>query len=557
MLIEELPKQKIIRASNFSYGFDPLFQERYLQFYKDFITNPEEEIRKLSKDPVKYIEFLCKTVSKDPITGMQQALFMELMPHQKVFVERLYNEVFLAQKPCCILKSRQQGASWILCFFCDFVATFYPGQNIVLTTMDKDDLYRPKNPSTLMGKVEYALNNHPQWFMDATGLTYKPSTSNLQIIVGESIISGSLGNDPARGQTAVLMLHDEFDAHSNQEAFVAAVGPACSANIYVSTLNRKGSRFDHMTRSKEFVQLRIDWKDDLRIGSTKEARESFRRLKIAEIGLERFNKEYEMQHSEHDDTYLVEKNHIEKQRNMEITDAMKSEYDGWPVVCGMDCAGYGKDLYVLRIRKGALEIATIAFGTDDEDMPGEKLTKRKVYEKYILPAWRMFKFEILVYDVIGVGHALADFFKDLENQNIRVPFHHQALILSSSGMDREDEIEDQATNLPTEKVFLNLRSRLFWTYRENIRKTIEKSANSMEKLYVQDERVLEELQFITYTEDKKIQIISKKDLKKKLAILGIKSPDFIDADVYTIYANELYLEKMSDEIYFKAQAGNY
>jgi hypothetical protein len=219
-------------------------------------------------------------------------------------------------------------------------------------------------------------------------------------------------------------------------------------------------------------------------------------------------------------------------------------YQNYPIVAGLDCAGQGKDNNVLHIRQGPFLLGVYKI---------QECFPRELYA-WILSAYKIHNFVILAFDRIGVGYGIEGEFNSHQMDG-NLPFFVCPVNSATRLDDTRDEMQEPVSGENVELIFLNLRARLWWEYRVRFEKTIAaamEGAEAMaalehELIFVQDERILDELQVFTYTADKVIQIISKKDLRKKLKKFGLKSPDHADADVYTIYAQEQYLDRLQYE----------
>lgn len=528
-------EDKFFKSSKlYAYKFDLDIEKKLLAFvssFRDALQKDDDSVlQDLKYNPVKFCNFLCKTMSKDPITGLQTITMFELMPRQAEVMNILFHEVFLKQKKCVFLKSRQQGASWMLAALFVHISIFFPNQTLLMTSKDKDSLFIGGDAGSLMGKCQFIINNLPAWFKEVVLKHFYPLQTKLTLQVNKSFIKGQVGSNAGSGGTSSLGLNDEFDLNDNQQQMQSAMQIACGGLIYMSTLKQKGSLFGSMTKNKSYIQIRLSWRDDLRVKD----KEGFKKEMIALLGLELWNREYEMKYSEGDEDYLIKGTWIDALREMDISKIDKRIYAYFPIVAGLDCAGQGKDNNVLRIRQGPFEVATYKWN----DCYAEESYKK------ILEAWNIHKFVIVAFDRIGVGFAMeGEFTRHIET----IPFYFCGVISSSRLMDERDEVIENVSGEDSKIIYLNLRSRLWWEYRERVRKTVEGTALEYEVIFIQDERVLEELQLFTYTTGSCIQIISKKDLRKKLKKFGGSSPDMADADVYTLYAQEQYLERLEYE----------
>lgn len=514
----------ITNAKAFSYAFDPLFAGRYIEFWKNFIADPSANLEKIKKDPVLFVEMCCKTISKDPVTRLLSVKQLELFDMQKDYLHSLHIDVFINQRPAVLLKSRQMGASWLTCAFALWVAIFHPHQVILFTTMRKEDLYKEMDPMTLMGKVEYMLANLPKIFKEHA--IYHQYIIARQFKINGCILKGVTGKQAGRSQTASLTVNDEFAYNINQKAMLSSMKNACSANIFLSTLQNPDDEFDRMRYSDAYIQLRMYWKDDPRIKN----QEEFKRDYIAKNGQDDFDREMDMKFSQGDKNYVFDHNWIEALPEL----TPKTLSYNFPKVAGFDAAGLGKDLNVIIIRQGPHILYVDSWN---------KCFASESFER-IMESHNECPFDVLVFDEVSVGYAIAS---EVDRNFDMIPFEVYGFNGSTSGKDDNEEVMDDLIDERSRKVYMNLRSRMYWVCRERIRKTVEGTANDFELSYVEDFDILREMKVLTYDEDLgKIRIMSKKTMKDR----KIKSPDFLDAYVYTYYAEEMAMDdRIYEEIY--------
>mgnify|MGYP003638889606 CR=1 FL=1 len=501
---------RIKRDESFSYGFDPGFQQRYVEFWKSFIDDVPSGLRKLKDDPVLFIEMCCKTASKDPVTGLLSTKQLELFETQKDTV-RDFHSCFIKREPLIVLKSRQQGASWLISGFAVWIAIFIPNQVILYTTRDEDSLHTKGDPTTLMGKPEYIIEKLPKILKKHAIHKWKCYNFNFQL--NDTIMKGQTGKEAARSTTASLSINDEFAFNKYQKQLKSSLINACPCNIFISTLNTPGDEFDQMRKSKAYQKTVLDWRDDPRIKD----KDLFREQYIARNGYADFLREIDMKFNTADALYLFEPEWVEKLPVL-YKEPIPNSY---PIIAGMDVAAMGNNNNVVIVRQGPHILRMYSWN------------KCHAHESFevVNSLWEEYQWSTLVFDEVGVGSAMASEFDRRRNS---IMFHVVGVNVGSPARDNEDDTYDDLTYNPANKVYTNLRARLYWTLRERVRKSVLEIASPDDQLYIMEQEILDEMGPMTYDtiNQGKIRIVSKRDLKEN-------SPDSLDALMLTMYAEEV------------------
>lgn len=515
------PNVTIDKDPDFSLGFDPDFQQRYVEFWLGYTKDSLNFLRMLKNDPVLFIEMCCKTASEDPVTHLLSVKQFELFETQKYIIKN-FHECFSGRESLVMLKSRQMGASWLTCAFAVWVAIFHPHQQIVFTSKDEDALHVGGDPMTLMGKVEYIINSLPKKFRH--DVIHRCELYRFNFKVNDTILSGQTGKEAGRSRTSTLTVNDELAFNKNQEALKASLTSSCKCNFFISTLNAPNDAFHRLTTSPAYRQIRLFWRDDPRIPD----KEQYKKDYIAKTDLATFMREVEGKFNTANALYLFDPEWVEKLK--EIPDVLKP--NSYPRVAGMDVAASGSNNNVLYIRQGPYKVAKFSWNKCEFHESVDEIIK--IHEE--------FNFDTLAFDEIGVGAGIASELKRVENL---IKFRAVGVNVSSPDNDKEYNVFDETINEKSEKLYVNLRARLFWELRERVRKTVTGMAQPHEMIYINDEEILQQMGPILYDKKEnngKIQIIS----KRKLAI----SPDDLDALMFTIYAEECaYINDTYEQLY--------
>lgn len=510
-------------------GIDPTFKDRYEAFHSKYAPDSDPEILSeglhlLMNDPVIFIEMCIKVISSG-YGGQKKIMLFELWEEQKVFVRLIY-KVFKEGKKkgvvCC--KSRQQGASWLITAFALHSAIFEPFSTIGFTSVSADYVHKIGNYDTLMGKINFFLDNLPPI---AKKLIVHRNLKHFNYEVNQSLISGFVGAEGARSTTPDLLINDEFAFNPNAQSLMAGSVPSARCLVFVSTLNHPNSEFDRLRRNDMYEQVTLDWRKDPRI---KEDAELWRLRKIKELNGDetRFDREYDMQYNISGVAYLVPPEVLK----YFYTFRLDSSYRTGRVIAGLDVAGMGTNYNVLYIRQGACEL-------DVHRWRG--LQAFETVEKVVKLA-SQYNISIVCFDEIGVGMGVASEFNRYAKGGM-LPFKAIGLNMNWSADQGDSDRQNVYINEPERKVYKNLRAKLYWQLARRMRLTYQAKGKPLleDAIEVKTYAILNQLSPMTFeTENGKIQIMSKRRLKVEARARGIhfESPDELDACMLSFGADE-------------------
>jgi hypothetical protein len=515
-----------------SRSFDKNFPERYLRFYKKLSNQNTrlEAIKEIKDCPVKFIEYCCRTMSRDKQSGKITVLCFELFETQKKAISQMLF-CWKTGKPAVFLKSRQQGASWLSICFAFWVAVFHPHENILCTSKSDEDLHEINKLKSLMEKFVFLYRNlHPMLKKD---IIYKFEYKKYLFQINDSIIDGGLGSDPARGGSYTLSINDEFAYNKYAEEVIASLDPCCKANFYISTRRVKNDPYDLLLNNPYYEKIRLFWRDDPQIKD----KERYKIESIASMGQHKFNVEIDMQYSDDSALLVFER---------DVLDGVKLLNPDTPpegyIIAGFDVAAMGPDYNCLIIRQGH----TILYKSKWNKVYAKE-SVRKILEIYETKQ----KFDILFFDEIGVGYSIASEFNDMDS----LPFMVQGISVNSDA--GEEGVDDNLLEEEEKMIYFNLRAKLHWTLRTNLENTFSNRniSNQSEKLFLKDEEIINEMYNIPLDDKsvRKIKILPKREIRK---LMGGKSPNCLDSLLLT-YSGDSYLNQMEIETYLYSTPGMY
>jgi hypothetical protein len=442
-------------------------------------------------------------------------------------------ECRLNGEEAAFLKSRQQGASWLSICFAFWLSIFYKNEAGLCTSKSDDDLHQIGNLKSFMEKFVFLYRNlHPYL---RNQIIYRWEHKRFFFQINDSTIEGGTGEDPARGGTYTYSLNDEAAANKNLSMVIDSIAPCCNCNFFISTKKNRDDKYDQLLNSDAIKKIRLFWRDDPQILD----KEAYKAKYIAKFGENSFNVEIDCRYSEADELRLFDPDMLELVKTMKP----KARATG-SIIAGFDVAGLGNDWNVLRVRQGH----TLLF-----KKKWNKCFASKSVDN-IIDAWNECPFDILMFDEIGVGYAIASEF-DRRIQNGSLPFMVQGIHFNSDAGDKG--IEDPLLGEEERQIYFNLRSKLHFLLKDIIENTYSdmegRTISESDVLYLDDEDIIKEMYHILQDEKsvKKMKVISKIEIKKTLG----HSPNELDALLLT-YTAERFMAQYEIESYLYSEQRN-
>lgn len=182
---------------------------------------------------VEAFVYYCKTYVKirHPERGR---IPFDLRPAQ---VETI--RAWIGERNTIALKARQIGFSTLVSNFAFWLAFFYEDRTIIMLSRTERDSIK------LLAHAKYAYRFFPEW-LKLRGPVVTPTQSKLEF-TNESIVESlPSASDPARGNTAFLIVVDEMGQLPNSEDAWAAIEPVSDVGgrvIMLGTANGEGNLF--------------------------------------------------------------------------------------------------------------------------------------------------------------------------------------------------------------------------------------------------------------------------------------------------------------------------
>ena len=163
-------------------------------------------------------------------------------------------EAFLDNEKVLILKARQIGFTTVVMAFCLWAALFRPDYKVIILNR------REKDAVKNLGMAVFAYERLPSKLRARLPLRANKHNQEFKLTNGSEILCYPSNSNPARGDTASLMILDEWAFMPNPEDAWASVEPVTDIGgrlIALSTANGFGNLFhDEWVKAEEGVN---DW----------------------------------------------------------------------------------------------------------------------------------------------------------------------------------------------------------------------------------------------------------------------------------------------------------
>jgi hypothetical protein len=227
---------------------------------------------RVREDP-EYASVIVDACSRDPLfflNGFGYTYDPRRQPFSKIpFILYPYQEQAILDlirsfnsHDTLIEKSRDMGASWILCSAFYWAWRFRKGLSFLLISRTEDYVDKAGNPKALFWKLDYLRENSPTWLQPVgfkksqhRRLLHKENPENGSVIDGESTTS-----DAGRGDRRTAIGLDEFAAVEQGAQVLAATRDATNSRIFNSTPKGINNAFYDMGQTS-IRKIRLHWSE--------------------------------------------------------------------------------------------------------------------------------------------------------------------------------------------------------------------------------------------------------------------------------------------------------
>lgn len=209
--------------------------------------------RMCSEDLLFYVNAFCWTY--DPRLESPMVPFITYPFQDETFLD--LNDA-IGKRDICIKKSRDMGASWMLCTLFEWRWHFRDGQSFLLVSRNEDYVDKPGNSKCLFWKIDYLLKNLPGWLLPRFTRTNLRLTNDEN---GSAIDGESTTGDVARGDRRTAIGMDEFAAFDVDAGYkaLASTRDATKSRIFNSTPDGAGNAFYDVAHNAQVKQVVLHW----------------------------------------------------------------------------------------------------------------------------------------------------------------------------------------------------------------------------------------------------------------------------------------------------------
>lgn len=176
--------------------------------------------------------------------GSEECRPFALWPMQDAMADAI-QDAFAAGEPIFIDKSREIGATWVVCAFFVWLWLFNPRIQLMVMSRVEADVDNRGSVKTLVGKMIYMIDRLPPWMRPA----YDHAHMRLRNLGNKAEILGTSTNKHAgRGARFAAALVDEAAAVEHFDHIQHALNDATPCPIYVTTALGPGPCFDYRMR---------------------------------------------------------------------------------------------------------------------------------------------------------------------------------------------------------------------------------------------------------------------------------------------------------------------
>ena len=211
-------------------------------------------LRKMcSEDILFYVNAFCWTY--DPRRDDPTVPFITYPFQDEVFADL---DASIGRRDICIKKSRDMGASWMLCTLFEWRWHFKDGQSFLLVSRNEDYVDKPGNSKSLFWKIDFLHRNMPGWLLPRMTRTNLRLTNDDN---GSAIDGESTTGDVARGDRRTAIGMDEFAAFDVDAGYkaLASTRDATKSRIFNSTPDGVGNAFYDVAHSPNVHQVVLHW----------------------------------------------------------------------------------------------------------------------------------------------------------------------------------------------------------------------------------------------------------------------------------------------------------
>ena len=199
--------------------------------------------------------------------GLSTAVPFLPWPHQIPVIDALIER--LGKKSTRIVKSRAQGATWIVVLITLWCWLFHRGSKINLVSKDEDTVDRKGDMDSVMAKIDWLIAKLPVWMVGKKGKDWSRQYNNHTLLKsdGETGIAGfACTGDVASGGRSLMFVLDEHAKHPRgpDKDALASTQFITKCRVFVSTPKGRTGAFAEIIHDDTIDEpvLHLSWRDN-------------------------------------------------------------------------------------------------------------------------------------------------------------------------------------------------------------------------------------------------------------------------------------------------------
>lgn len=198
-------------------------------------------------------------------------------------------ERWLGYRDVGLMKSRAEGASWLICMLVLHKWLFMPMFAAGLVSKDERSVDDPDNPDSLFWKLTWMLQRLPSWMRPRFGRSKTTHMLN-NLRSGATITGYAATGDAGRGGRKTIFIMDELASFPRGPDYdvMASTQYISDCRYLISTpKGPEGAYFDAMVGDGDLVKLTLHWKKNpvrsLGAYKVKIARDNTRKVELIDL----------------------------------------------------------------------------------------------------------------------------------------------------------------------------------------------------------------------------------------------------------------------------------
>jgi hypothetical protein len=216
--------------------------------------------------------------------GGSAVIPFRLFPKQRDMIDFMIAR-YHANEPGVIVKARDCGASWCAMSMLASLCLFNDNFAAIIGSALEIKIDESGTTGTLLHKARMFLEYLPEEFRG--GWNREKYSAHMRIwFPNGSAIQGQAGQQIGRGERASMVVLDEAAHIEHADSVDESLAATSDCKLYISSVNGPDNSFAVRARNDAVPRFIYSWRDDPR------KNEAWRDKKIAEDGINKFNREY-------------------------------------------------------------------------------------------------------------------------------------------------------------------------------------------------------------------------------------------------------------------------